>query len=170
MKKCKKCHINDARYICLGCGREFCTFCMKDDEFLCSQCRYDNKQQENQKQQKQQQQRQQENEFKLKKNNHRITNIINVIIASLILFLGIILVLTSYPSLVNMISSSNDGIISEEKEDNNNRDNGYIYIFPFPFAIPIEFNTSFIIPLILIFIIIIPIIMFIIILKSIKIS
>jgi hypothetical protein len=51
MKKCKKCHINDARYICLGCGGEFCTFCMKEDEFLCSQCRYDNKQQENQKQQ-----------------------------------------------------------------------------------------------------------------------
>ena len=52
-----------------------------------------------------QQQRQQENEFKLKKNNHRITNIINIIIASSILFLGIILVLTSYPSLMNMSSS-----------------------------------------------------------------
>jgi hypothetical protein len=62
MKKCKNCQVNDARYICLGCGMEFCTYCMKEDEFLCSQCRY-NKQQENQKQQ----QRQQENKFKLKK-------------------------------------------------------------------------------------------------------
>jgi hypothetical protein len=132
---------------------------MKEDEFLCSQCRYNNKQQR----------QQQGNEFKLKKNNHRITNIINIIIASSILFLGIILVLTSYPSIMNIISNSNDGIISEEKEDNNNR-NGYIYIFPFPFAISIEFNMSFIVPLILIFIIIIPIIMLIIILKSIKIS
>ena len=161
MKKCKNCKINDARYICLGCSREFCTYCMKEDEFLCSQCKYNNKQQQRQ---------QQGNEFKLKKNNHRITNIINIIIASSILFLGIILVLTSYPSIMNMISSnSHDGIISEEKEDNNDNRNGYIYIFPFPFAIPIEFNTSFIIPLILIFIIIIPIIMFIIILKSLKI-
>lgn len=132
---------------------------MKEDEFLCFHCRYNIKQ-ENQKQQ-----RQHENEFKLKKNNHKITNIINIIIASSILFLGIILVLTSYPSLMNM--SSRDGIIPEEKEDNNNRD-GFIYIFPFPFAIPIEFNTSFIIPLILTFIIILPIILFIIILKSTK--
>jgi hypothetical protein len=157
MKKCKNCKVNNARYICLGCNREFCTYCMKEDEFLCSQCKYNNKQQQG-------------NEFKLKTNNHhRITNIINIIIASSILFLGIILVLTSYPSIVNMINSnSNDGIISEEKENNNI--NGYIYIFPFPFAIPIEFNTSFIVPLILIFIIIISIIMFIIILKSIKIS
>ena len=167
MKKCKNCKVNDARYICLGCNREFCIYCMKEDEFLCSQCRYNNKQQENQ---NQQQQRQQENEFKLKKNNHRITNIINIIITSSILFLGIILVLTSYPALINMISSnSNDGIISEEKEDNNNID-GFIYIFPFPFAMPIEFNTSFIIPLILTFIIVMPIILFIIFLKSIKIS
>src|SRR5688500_8707813 len=128
MKKCKNCQVNDARYICLGCSREFCTYCMKEDEFLCSQCRY-NKEQENQKQQQRRQQ--EENEFKLKKNNHRITNIINIIIASSILFLGIILVLTSYPSLMN-ISSSNDGIISEEKEYNNNRD-VFIYIFPFPF-------------------------------------
>lgn len=134
MKKCKNCQVNDARYICLRCNREFCTFCMKEDEYLCSQCRY-NKQQENQKQQQQRQK--QENNFKLKKNNHRITNIINIIIASSILFLGIILVLTSYPSLMN--TSSTDGIISEEKGDNNNRD-GFIYIFPFPFAIPIEFN------------------------------
>jgi hypothetical protein len=161
MKKCKNCQVNNARYICLGCNREFCTFCMKEDELFCSRCKYNNKQQR----------QQHGNEFKLKKNNHhRITNTINIIIASSILFLGIILVLTSYPSIVNMISSnSNDGIMSEEKENNNNI-NGYIYIFPFPFAIPFEFNMSFILPLILIFIIIIPIIMFIIILKSIKIS
>ena len=156
MKKCNNCHVNYARYICLGCSREFCTYCMKEDEFLCSQCKYNNKQQ----------QRQHKNEFKLK-NNHKITNIINVIIASSILFLGIILVLTSYPSLMNM-SSSRDGIVPEEKEDNNNRD-GFIYIFPFPFAIPIEFNIPFIIPLILAFIIVLPIILFIIILKSTKI-
>lgn len=61
MKKCKNCQVNDARYICFGCSREFCTYCMKEDEFLCSQCRY-NKQHENQKQQ-----RQQENKSKLKK-------------------------------------------------------------------------------------------------------
>jgi hypothetical protein len=102
-----------------------------------------------------------------KKNNHKITNIINVIIASSILFLGIILVLTSYPSLMNM-SSSRDGIVPEEKEDNNYRDE-FIYIFPYPFAIPIEFNTSYIIPLILTFIIVLTIILFIIILKSTKI-
>ncbi|HLN35062.1 MAG TPA: hypothetical protein VK250_07240 [Nitrososphaeraceae archaeon] len=61
MKKCKNCQVNDARYICFGCSREFCTYCMKEDEFLCSQYRY-NKQHENQKQQ-----RQQENKSKLKK-------------------------------------------------------------------------------------------------------
>ncbi|HJS64018.1 MAG TPA: hypothetical protein VJ767_04065 [Nitrososphaeraceae archaeon] len=161
MKKCKNCQVNDARYICLGCSREFCTYCMKEDEFLCSQCRY-NKQHENQKQQ-----RQQENKSKLKKNNHRIINIIYIIIASSILFLGIILVLTSYPSLINMISSN--GTISEEEQYNNNRD-GFIYIFPFPFAIPLEFNSLFIIPLILTFIIITPIILLLIFLKLIKIS
>ena len=160
MKKCNNCHVNDARYICLGCSREFCTYCMKEDEFLCFHCRY------NMQQEKQKQQRQHKNELKLK-NNHKMTNIINIIIASSILFLGIILVLTSYPSLMN-ISSSRDGIVPEEKEDNNNRD-GVIYIFPFPFAIPIEFNISFIIPLILTFIFVLPIILFIIILKSTKI-
>lgn len=160
MKKCNNCHINDARYICLGCSREFCTYCMKEDEFLCFHCRY-NMQQEDQKQQ-----RQHENESK-SKNNHKITNIINIIISSSILFLGIILVLTSYPSLMNM-SSSTDGIVPEEKEDNNYRDE-FIYIFPYPFAIPIEFNTSYIIPLILTFIIVLTITLFIIILKSTKI-
>ena len=108
MKKCKNCQVNDARYICLGCSREFCNYCMKEDEFLCSQCRY-NKQHENQKQQ-----RQQENKSKLKKNNHRIINIIYIIIASSILFLGIILVLTSYSSLINMISSSSNGPIYQK--------------------------------------------------------
>ena len=34
MKKCKNCQVNDARYICLGCSREFCTYCMKEDEFF----------------------------------------------------------------------------------------------------------------------------------------
>lgn len=162
MKKCKNCKINDARYICLGCNREFCTYCMKEEEFFCTQCRYN-------KQHKNQQQRQQENEFKSRKNNLTRTNIINLIIASLILFLGIILVLTSFPSLINMNNS--DSNISEEirdnKKNNNNKD-GFIYIFPFPFAILIDLNISFIIPLILILTIAIPIILFIIILKSIK--
>lgn len=162
MKKCKNCKINDARYICLGCNREFCTYCMKEEEFFCTQCRYN-------KQHKNQQQRQQENEFKSRKNNLTRTNIINLIIASLILFLGIILVLTSFPSLIN--KNNSDSNISEEirdnKKNNNNKD-GFIYIFPFPFAILIDLNISFIIPLILILTIAIPIILFIIILKSIK--
>ena len=34
MKKCKNCKINDARYICLGYNREFCTYCMKEEEFF----------------------------------------------------------------------------------------------------------------------------------------
>ena len=163
MKKCKNCKINDARYICLGCNREFCTYCMKEEEFFCTQCRYN-------KQHKNQQQRQQENEFKSRKNNLTRTNIINLIIASLILFLGIILVLTSFPSLINMnISHSNisEEIIDNKKNNNNNKD-GFIYIFPFPFAILIDLNISFIIPLILILTIAIPIILFIIILNSIK--
>lgn len=66
------------------------------------------------------------------------------------------------------MSSSTDGIVPEEKEDNNYRDE-FIYIFPYPFAIPIEFNTSYIIPLILTFIIVLTITLFIIILKSTKI-
>lgn len=164
MKKCKNCKINDARYICIECNREFCTFCMKEDEFSCSQCTH-NKQE---KKQKQQEQQQEESQFKLQNSN--INNIIIIIIASSVLFLGIILVLISYPSILDMSSiTSIDDNISEEKINNinNNRD-GFIYIFPFPVAIPIEFSTSFIIPLVLIFIIIIPIILFIIILKLIK--
>ena len=177
MKKCKNCHINDARYICLGCSREFCTYCMKEDEIICFQCRYNNnKQQENknknknknQTQQQEEETEKEENKFNFKKYNRRIVTIINIVIVSSILHLGIILVLTSYPSLMNLIFS-NDIISNEEEEYYNNRD-GFIYIFPFPFAIPIEFNASFIfIPLILIFIIIIPIIFFIFILKSVKI-
>ena len=58
MKKCKNCKVNNARYICLGSNREFCTYCMKEDELLCSQCKYNNRQQQRQ---------QQGNEFKLKK-------------------------------------------------------------------------------------------------------
>lgn len=174
MKKCKNCKINDARYICLECNREFCTFCMKEDEILCSECQF-SKREEKEKQQQQQwkEQQQRENQFKLQKNNRNITtNIINIIIASSILLLGIILVLTSYPSLLNFSNiSTNDGISSEEKIGNNKNDdrNGFIYIFPFPFAIPLEFNIVYILPLIFIFMIIVPIIFFIIILKSIRI-
>jgi hypothetical protein len=171
MKKCKNCKINDARYICLECNREFCTICMKENEIYCSQCRF-RKQEENEKKQQQQwKERQRENQFKLQKNNLNITKIINIIIASSILFLGIILVLASYPSVLNVSNiSTNDGIISEEKIGNkNNNGNGFIYIFPFPFAIPLEFNTLSILPLIIVVMIIIPIIFFIIILKSIKI-
>jgi hypothetical protein len=134
----------------------------KKKNFFCNQCRYN-------KQHKNQQQRQQQNEFKSRKNYLTRTNIINLILASLILFLGIILVLTSFLSLINVNNS--DSIISEEIKDNkknNNDKDAFIYIFPFPFAIPIESNISFIIPLILILTIAIPIILFIIILKSIK--
>ena len=60
MKKCKNCKINNARYICLECNREFCTYCMKEEEFFCAQCIYN-------KQHKNQQQQQQENEFKSRK-------------------------------------------------------------------------------------------------------
>lgn len=167
MKKCKNCKINDARYICIECNKEFCTFCMKEDEFSCSQCRHNNQE----KKQKQQDQQQEENQFELQKKYSNISNIINIIIASSVLFFGIILVLTSYPSILDMSSISSIGDnISEEKINNINNDRGgFIYIFPFPLAIPIEFSTSFIIPLVLIFIIIIPIILFIIILKLIKI-
>lgn len=98
MKKCKNYKINDARYICLGYNREFCTYCMKEEEFffvinvdIISNIN--------------QQQRQQENEFKSRKNYLTRTNIINLILASLILFLGIILVLTSFLSLINMNNS-----------------------------------------------------------------
>lgn len=171
MKKCKNCKINDARYICRECNREFCTFCMKENELYCSQCQF-RKQEENEKKQQQQgKERKRENQFKLQKNDRNITKIINIIIASSILFLGIILVLTSYPSVLNVSNiSTNDGIISEENiGDKNNDGNGFIYIFPFPFAIPLEFNTLSILPFIIVVMIIIPIIFFIIILKSIKI-
>lgn len=172
MKKCKNCKINDARYICLECNREFCTVCMKEDELFCSQCQF-RKREEKEKKQRQQQwkEQQRENQFKLQKNNRNITNIINIIIASSILFLGIFLVLTSYPSVFNLNNiTTNDDIISENKIANQNNDgNGFIYIFPFPFAIPIEFNTLSILPFIFIIMIIIPLIFFIIILRFIKI-
>ena len=175
MKKCKSCKINNPRYICQECNREFCSFCMKENELYCSQCQFSKREEEEKKQKQQQQQQwkeqERENQFKLQKNNHNITRIINIIIASSILFLGIFLVLTSYPSVLNISDiSTNDGITSEEKIGNKNNDeNGFIYIFPFPFAIPLEFNTLSILPLIIVVMIIIPIIFFIMILKSIKI-
>ena len=70
----------------------------KKKNFFCNQCRYN-------KQHKNQQQRQQENEFKSRKNYLTRTNIINLILESSILFLGIILVLTSFLSLINMNNS-----------------------------------------------------------------
>ena len=73
MKKCKNCHINDARYICLGCSREFCTRCMKEDEIICFQCKYNNnKQQENKNKNKNKTQQQEEETEKEEKDYNKV--------------------------------------------------------------------------------------------------
>ncbi|MGD1839193.1 MAG: hypothetical protein ACPKPY_14180 [Nitrososphaeraceae archaeon] len=122
---------------------------MKEKELFCYQCNFNNNQHE-----KQKKHRSQEDKFEPKKDKRSINNIINIISASLILFLGIIFVVISYPSFMYM-STNIDDIISQEIIHDDSYDDGFIYIFPFPVAIPIENNIFIIIPIISFFIIII---------------